>query len=441
MKTAIHDINDIAHSMATAGISGTEAKTLSLEPVLLSSVVETTASQKRIQYRSRVRVTIEASLQESAYDLFSSVREADLRSVLSNLVNNAVEAIDDAGAISLALGGAGDKCVITVRDNGRGIPYGLLGKLGTEGFTVGKAGGAGIGLHHAKTCARSWGGNLTIESAVGSGTSVTLSLPRSPPPQWFVSSIRVKGATQVIVVDDNPAIHQVWSRRFASIRAAVEGFPPIAHFSSSADFRAARSALPREAEQVLHLVDLEMQQDAETGLDMVRELDIAATSILVTSHYNDPQIKAQCQAIGLGLIPKSVAALVPISCHRLSGEGRPRVYDAVFVDNEDLFRRVWQTAASEHGKTVLLFASIADFYAAQATIDRATPIFLDSDLGDGVAGEHEAKGLYQDLGFRNIYLATAHAPSDFHPVPWLAGIVGKTPPWLRPRTAGARLES
>jgi signal transduction histidine kinase len=437
MKTAIHDISDIAHSMSSAGASDTAPETPSLEPVLLSSVADSTASQKRIQYRSRVPVTIEARLKEPSYGLFANVCEADLRSVLSNLVNNAVEAIDDAGTVHISLRGEGDLCIITVTDDGRGIPAELLDKLGTQGLTIGKSGGAGIGLHHAKTCARAWGGDLGIESAVGAGTSVTLTLPRAAPPRWFVSRIHLREDTQVVVVDDNPAIHQVWGKRFAPARAASKSMPTIVHLSCVAELRHWHDT-PRvdQPPRVLHLIDLEMLHDAENGIELIEGLGIASSSILVTSHYNDADVKAQCAALGLGLIPKSIAALVPISCEQPGQRQCSQLYDAVFVDNEELYRQVWQKSATDHGKAILVFSSITEFYAKCPAIDRSTPIFLDSDLGNGVAGEHEAKSISKDLGFQHIYLATAHAPSDFHPTPWLKAVVGKAPPWIEATARG-----
>ena len=45
-----------------------------------------------------------------------------------------------------------------------------------RGFTVGKAGGSGLGLTHAKESVELWGGLMRIESELGKGTTVELRL-------------------------------------------------------------------------------------------------------------------------------------------------------------------------------------------------------------------------------------------------------------------------
>lgn len=60
-------------------------------------------------------------------------------------------------------------------------------------------------------------------------------------------------------------------------------------------------------------------------------------------------------------------------------------------------------------------------------LDRATAIFIDSDLCDEMPGERFAWSLF-DAGFTRLYLATGFDAERFPALPWLKGVLGKDPP-------------
>jgi signal transduction histidine kinase len=64
---------------------------------------------------------------------------------------------------------------MAVRDNGEGIPAELLGRVFERGVSGG--GDTGLGLSLCKTIAESHGGAISIRSAQGAGTEVTVTLP------------------------------------------------------------------------------------------------------------------------------------------------------------------------------------------------------------------------------------------------------------------------
>ena len=73
--------------------------------------------------------------------------------------------------------------VLTVTDQGRGIPQDELPRLTQPFYRVDKArsrklGGAGLGLALCRLVAQAHGGQLRIESVLGQGTMVSLSLPQ-----------------------------------------------------------------------------------------------------------------------------------------------------------------------------------------------------------------------------------------------------------------------
>lgn len=103
--------------------------------------------------------------------------EVELSRVLSNLINNAAEAIPSSreGAIELTLIVHGPTTQLCIIDNGNGIPSQHIASLGKRGFSFGKNKGSGLGLFHAYQQMAHWKGNILISSNVGEGTQVTLS--------------------------------------------------------------------------------------------------------------------------------------------------------------------------------------------------------------------------------------------------------------------------
>lgn len=79
------------------------------------------------------------------------------------------------------------------------------------------------------------------------------------------------------------------------------------------------------------------------------------------------------------------------------------------------------------------FASVADLVAASPDIDRI--VFLDYELEDGRTAEENARTLFK-MGFRTIFITTAHDPGALEPIDGISGVVAKEPPaWLLPKDA------
>ncbi len=105
--------------------------------------------------------------------------EADatyVRRMLSNLVNNAIQAMPEGGKLTLQASRRTDNIVISVEDTGSGIPLEVRGKLFTPLFTT-KSKGQGFGLAVVKRMSEALGGNVTFDSEAGKGTRFTVCLP------------------------------------------------------------------------------------------------------------------------------------------------------------------------------------------------------------------------------------------------------------------------
>ena len=101
-----------------------------------------------------------------------------MRQVILNLVNNAVDAIEGPGKITLKTAVDNNNVVVTVSDTGKGIPYELMGKIFTPFFTTKEAGkGTGLGLAISLGIVEAMGGRMEVQSLPGAGTSFIIILP------------------------------------------------------------------------------------------------------------------------------------------------------------------------------------------------------------------------------------------------------------------------
>jgi signal transduction histidine kinase len=97
---------------------------------------------------------------------------------LANLVLNAVEATPPGGSVAIVTHELPDGSQVwTVQDTGPGIPEHLEQRLGSP-FVIGRRGGSGLGFAVACQTFQRCGGQLHVRSVLGSGTHVSVHLPR-----------------------------------------------------------------------------------------------------------------------------------------------------------------------------------------------------------------------------------------------------------------------
>lgn len=424
IRSAVGRIRDIANQLrdtAKEQPAGEDRASAPLDVYLLSSLIDPIISEKRMQFRSRLGVEISALLDASSYGHFARVQPAEFKRVLSNLIDNGVEAAQGRGSVSVSLTRDGDRLSLKVSDSGKGIPADVLERLGRRGETHGKPGGCGLGLHYAKTCAEAWDGSLEITSAVGRGTIVAITLPAATAPPWFVSQLELAPESPVVVLDDDPTIHQIWQGRLDTAGVRQAGVEAL-HFSRASELREWVASNPGKAAGAIYLLDYELRGSTETGLTLAKDLSLGERAILVTSRFEEKSILDECRRLNVRMIPKGLAGFVPIACPLTL---QP---DAVLLDDDRLVHTVWKVAARTNGKTLDTYSTPREFLAKVRRLDKATPIYVDSKLGNGVRGEDLAKDLHEQ-GFRNVYLATGREPGSFPTVPWIKEVVGKNAPW------------
>jgi len=103
---------------------------------------------------------------------------AQLQTVVTNLVKNALEAMDHEGTLTLRLAPASDGRVeLRVEDSGPGIPAEVRDRLFTPYFTTKGSRGTGLGLAMAHRIVLEHGGTIEVDEAAGGGAAFVIRLP------------------------------------------------------------------------------------------------------------------------------------------------------------------------------------------------------------------------------------------------------------------------
>jgi signal transduction histidine kinase len=110
----------------------------------------------------------------------SRIQPERFQRLLADLVQNALEVSRPGQTVTVRSERGGDFCRVAVADEGPGIRPEHRARVFTPFFTT-KPGGQGLALSSARKVLRDLGGDITLDSATGRGTTVTLVLPRESP--------------------------------------------------------------------------------------------------------------------------------------------------------------------------------------------------------------------------------------------------------------------
>lgn len=106
-----------------------------------------------------------------------------LDEIIYNLCDNAVKYNNNGGTVDIIVRTTDDEAIITVRDNGTGIPESAQNRVFERFYRVDKSrskekGGTGLGLSIVKHGAAFHNAQITLESQINEGTSITLKFPK-----------------------------------------------------------------------------------------------------------------------------------------------------------------------------------------------------------------------------------------------------------------------
>jgi signal transduction histidine kinase len=130
---------------------------------------------------ARPQIGVAVQVEESHAELPPVLAAAEeLEQVFLNLILNAGQALGPKGRIRIQSALRGDTAVVSIEDDGPGIPGELLGRIFDPFFSTKPVGeGTGLGLAVSHEIVRRHGGELRVESRVGMGTRFEVRLPLS----------------------------------------------------------------------------------------------------------------------------------------------------------------------------------------------------------------------------------------------------------------------
>ena len=384
---------------------------------LIFVFLDNMAAEKRYEY-NKYNINIILNVSDCSYNCFSNINLTIFRRVISNLINNSIEATDFNGSIIISLASNATHVEIIIEDNGCGIPPEILPKITEQGFSFNKKNGHGFGLSYARQYLDQIDGTMHIQSEEKIGTKIIMNLVRSNHPGWFCDSMNIKHNTLVVVLDDDVSIHDAWDARFTTTSHVK-----LIHAYNVAEL------LHHKIDPILsalYLVDYELLADDKNGLDVIEELKLNDKAILVTSCFDDIAIRTRCENMDVKIIPKSYVPYIPImTFNKLSDNNK-----LVFIDDDENMRMAWIFAAEEAGEEIYVYSHPDEFTKEMSNYDKNTVIYIDSDFGTDIPGEVYAKEFY-DKGFTELHLATGYSADMFKSAYWLKSIVGKEPPFLQ----------
>ncbi|NNE01346.1 MAG: response regulator [Pirellulaceae bacterium] len=178
--------------------------------VVLSDFLQSVAELTQPRWKSDAsRNGKSVHLQWHATDqLRVEIDESAMRSVLTNLVFNAVDAIPQQGQIEIRAEAAGDHAVISVADDGQGMTDDQVTRC-LEPFVTFRPDGCGIGLTMCQQIIAQHNGQIEIASKPGRGTEVKITLPLTCPPRSDVpKSTDGHQGRRVLLVDDDESVRE-----------------------------------------------------------------------------------------------------------------------------------------------------------------------------------------------------------------------------------------
>jgi len=192
----ISDIaNDVISQYTPKNQSHSENHVVIKLPMSLNLALTEMVAEKKLMCSGTTNVDIQ--LTPLTTDSFIEMRVSDFKRIISNLVDNAIQAVSENGRVEITCTQTESECHISIADNGVGIPAVILKAIVEKGGSYGKPGGKGLGLQWVKQTIERHAGQLSIESKQTIGTTVSIILPT-----LAGRSIRPHVGTQLCLADE-----------------------------------------------------------------------------------------------------------------------------------------------------------------------------------------------------------------------------------------------
>lgn len=415
IRTALNSITSIISYILNKYKNNSDVADEQKQPVMVSEILLQSINEKSYQYRNQ---PIEFTTKFSKDTEFSFIRIEPIafKRMLSNVINNAVDALENKpeGKIELKLLGGHEDITICIKDNGKGMPKEVLNKI-REGIKVsaGKQNGHGLGLTQVWETLNHNNGTLIAYSDADNGTRIMLKFPLINKPTWIADKVKVIKGDTIIVLDDDESIHLAWDKKFQAI---LEQQPEIkiVHYTDGMEvINFINSLADDEKTNICLLTDYELLGQQVNGINVIKQTGIKRT-LLVTSHYADPKIRDLAIDNQVKLLPKNLAFAVKIKIDKKL-EPAGRKVDMVWLDDDKgLVKGIVEVQYSH--LQVDIYDDPIGFLEDVHQYPLNTRIILDHyyysfDIGCELDGIKVAQILHEK-GYTNLLLITGTEPHE-----------------------------
>lgn len=295
---AIQDIFRMSNLMMN--ITDTEQilseKSLEFNP---SKLVKVVFDEKMEQNRDKIRISLKL-VNNIDRNIIVRGSEDEFKSVLSNILDNAIEAIPSSGLVQLVASNNSSFLEIKIIDSGIGISADLLPKLMTYKGTYGKKHGNGLGLFHAKKTILNLKGEITISSSLAEGTVVHIKIPYSYG-TTVALNIEMDSSSNVVILDDDPLVHEAWKIKLQPLNTVYS----LIHLSSIEEAELWLEQNSSSNGGFVFFSDYKINNATKTGLDVIKEFRIEESSVLITGAASSRRIQNEAAEARVRLCDKA----------------------------------------------------------------------------------------------------------------------------------------
>ena len=278
---------------------------------LLASLLQPVCSEFRaVIADSGKEIDLTLEIPSDRIDLFVDVQPTRFKRMMANLLANSVEAIQGDGKVAVSVSAIDSMIRLRIEDSGKGIPEKIRSTIGQRGVSS-KPNGSGVGLSSAIEYVNEWNGNLRIDSKPGVFTRVEISLPMAPPDPLFLSALVIPTNTHLIVLDDDPTVHEIWRTRLKPGELSHMGIS-VSWFFESKKAELLVERLKTDGTDFMILADYDLGNGTESGLDVIRRLGVCDRSVVISSSADELHVIRDCKSASVPLVPKALQQHIPI---------------------------------------------------------------------------------------------------------------------------------
>lgn len=274
-------------------------------PAILQQTVKSMREQL-LKSNKKHAISLQLMVESSGgLPLTVNCQAADIREIVWNLLNNAVDAVGDGGRILVTCRRDEKFAQLEVKDDGIGMEPEVMERCFDTFYSTKCERGSGLGLSTTRSVVESYGGSIHVVSCSGQGTTFSIKFPlggeRASPQRSGSPKQVVNRPMRILVVDDIEAT-------LASLRLALEHLDHHVVGASSG-----HQALNLLETKDFDIVITDHQMPDITGFELCRHLHLTKpdlATILITG-YEESGMREVCDAfLGKPISMQSIARTI-----------------------------------------------------------------------------------------------------------------------------------